>query len=96
MKNHSFHNARLKSTSFSNSELKIAKSLCLTASQDISKQSGGCKALLLFSFEIHKLKEECLRLEVNQEDFVPKGSELLQNFNYFCESLLATTITLLW
>ena len=45
-----FSKCQLKIELILESEPKNAKSLCLTAIKDISKQSGGCKALKLLGF----------------------------------------------
>ena len=58
------------------SECKNAKALSLTASIDISKQSGSCRAQLLFSFEAHKLKGRWARPKVDPQGFELEGGEI--------------------
>ena len=59
-----------------NSECKNAKSLCLKAGKDISKQSGSFRAPLFFSFEAHKLKGRWARPKVDQQGFELEGGEI--------------------
>ena len=71
-----FTESQLKIGIIPNSECKNAKSLCLKASKDISKQSGSFRAQLLFSFDAHKLKGQWTRPKVDTQGFELEGGEI--------------------